>query len=116
MTAESVRRSWWERINEYEWPRGQKLTEDQAGLIEETAIATDFARQAPKFILHHTVEKPWQDLKPADQRKWKLTRRLVYWLGLGHVRVTPVADRQSDDRSDDYLRRLLADQKERGNR
>lgn len=108
-------RDWYHRINSIRWPHDQMLTEEQAVLIEETALASDFEREAAKFILHHTEKIP--TLSKADYNKWSLTKRLVYWLGTGHVRMTPVAERQpAGPQGDDYLRRYLLAQKERGNR
>ncbi len=108
-------RDWHHVINAIRWPDDQQLTEEQAILIEMTAVATDFKRQAAKFILHHTVTKPWQNLKAIEQKRWTLTKRLVYWLGDGHIRVTPVADRQQSERGDDFLARYQTKQRERGN-
>ncbi len=106
--------TWRDRINAEQWPREQHLTERQADLIEETAVATDFKREAAKFVLHHTEKIP--TLSKADYNKWSLTGRLVYWLGRGHVRVTPVADRQPAERGDDAsIEQYLAAQKARGN-
>lgn len=104
---------WTDLLHEQPWPDSQRLTEQQAERIEDAAGTLDLNRLVEDFTDY------WQHCflsLPAYRLKtWVLPLRLKTWIRNAHKRQ-PVAEHASEDRSDEYLRSLQADQRARGNR
>lgn len=104
---------WSEAVNEQPCPFSQKLTLQQIERIEDAAGTLDLDLLVEDFTDY------WQHcfttLAPSMLKKWVLPLRLKTWIRNARKRQ-PVSERVVDDRSDEYIRRYLAEQKARGNR
>ena len=108
VTAEPVPRDWWDALAEQSWPHGQQLTERQIDRINDLAESLDMNNLVEDFCDYWLLG--FQTIAPSRLKTWVLSMRLRTF-----VRNALKRQPSADNRSDDYLRRVLAEQKARGN-
>ena len=101
--------TWPDLLAEQTWPYGQQLTEaqierldDKAGNLDMNELVQDFA----DYWQHN-----FTTLAPSRLKTWVLPLRLGTW-----IRNAQKRQPAPENRSDEYLQRLLQEQRERGNR
>jgi len=109
VTAAPVPRDWWDTLREQTWPHGQQLTEAQIDRLDNKAGTLDMDELVQDFCDYWAHN--FTTLAPSRLKTWVLPLRLGTW-----IRNAQKRQPAPENRSDEYLQRLLQEQRERGNR
>ena len=103
-----VDRNWWEQLAAQSWPHSQQLTEQQIDDLDTLGEPLDMNDVIKEFVWYWDLNLT--TITATALKKWTLPLKLNYW-----IRNALKRQPSADNRRDDYLRRVLAEQRERGN-